>query len=191
MEGMKKVKKARMQWSLTDGPQTAQLEKALEAINGKTIYDETRGDFTCHVGVHVPPREPRKKALWDLFSTPERIDRDLELAKRLVSKLDQDFRSDVDGVAKIVSRVHDIRDKDGCNLQLLGLSVSKKEKKSREYWAWRLTRWRKAKTMMKRKKVPMMRKSTMRNYLSRRNNLTFSRIPSQSLQFLLLLRLRK
>ena len=82
-------------------------EKALEAINGKTITDETRGDFTCHVGVHVPPKEPRKKALWDLFSAPERVERDLELAKRLVAKLDQG--SDVGGVAKIEQRVEDLR----------------------------------------------------------------------------------
>lgn len=84
-------------------------DKALEAINGKTIYDEARGDFTCHVGVHVPPREPRKKALWDLFSAPERIDRDLELAKRLVNKFDQEFGSDVDGVAKVEQRVEALR----------------------------------------------------------------------------------
>ena len=84
-------------------------EKALETINGKTIYDETRGDFTCHVGVHVPPREPRKKALWDLFSAPERINRDLDLAKRLVNKFDEDFSSDVNGVAKIEQRVEALR----------------------------------------------------------------------------------
>ena len=80
-------------------------EKALEAINGKTITDEARSDFTCHVGVHVPPKEPRKKALWDLFSAPERIERDMELAKRLVSKFDRDFGSEVDGVALIEQRV--------------------------------------------------------------------------------------
>jgi hypothetical protein len=84
-------------------------EKALEAINGKTIHDEPRGDFTCHVGVHVPPKEPRKKALWDLFSAPERIDRDLELAKRLVSKFDEDFGSDVQGVVKVEERVENLR----------------------------------------------------------------------------------
>lgn len=88
-------------------PSTA--EKALEAINGKTIHDEPRGDFTCHVGVHVPPKEPRKKALWDLFSAPERIDRDLELAKRLVSKFDEEFDSDVQGVAKVEHRVESLR----------------------------------------------------------------------------------
>ena len=84
-------------------------EKALEAINGKTIEDEVRGNFTCHVGVHIPPREPRKKALWDLFSAPERIDRDLELAKRLVSKFDQDFGSSADGVSKVEQRVEELR----------------------------------------------------------------------------------
>ena len=86
-------------------------DKALEIINGKTIHDEPRGDFTCHVGVHVPPKEPRKKALWDLFSAPERIDRDLELAKRLVSKFDEEFGSDGDGVAKIEQRVQAMRER--------------------------------------------------------------------------------
>ena len=116
----------------TDGQTTTgTAEKALEAINGKTIYDELRGDFTCHVGVHVPPREPRKKALWDLFSTPERIDRDLELAKRLVSKLDQDFGSGVEGVTKIENRVNDLRDKGWLQPPVTGSISVKKDKKSR------------------------------------------------------------
>ncbi|KAL1952864.1 hypothetical protein VTO42DRAFT_4091 [Malbranchea cinnamomea] len=85
-------------------------EKALEAVNGKTIQDPARGDFTCHVGVHVPPTNPRKKALWDLFSAPERIDRDLELAKRLVAKLDAEQGS-AHGFAKIEERVEDLRSK--------------------------------------------------------------------------------
>ncbi|KAL8951130.1 MAG: hypothetical protein Q9222_002874 [Ikaeria aurantiellina] len=90
---------------------TGTAEKALEAINGKTIYDEGRGDFTCHVGVHVPPREPRKKALWDLFSAPERIDRDLSLAKRLVAKFDKELGDGVDGVSQVEQRVEDLRDR--------------------------------------------------------------------------------
>lgn len=102
-------------------------DKALEAINGKTIYDEARGDFTCHVGVHVPPREPRKKALWDLFSAPERIERDLELAKRLVSKFDQDFGSDVDGVAKIEQRVEALRNNGMLQSQSNGNTKVEKE----------------------------------------------------------------
>ena len=111
-------------------PTLSAAEKALEAINGKTIHDEPRGDFTCHVGVHVPTKEPRKKALWDLFSAPERIDRDLELAKRLVSRFDQDFGSEVDGVAKVEQRVEELRSKG-----LLQSSVgapAKKEKKRQQ-----------------------------------------------------------
>ena len=114
-------------------------EKALEAINGKTIHDEPRGDFTCHVGVHVPPKEPRKKALWDLFSAPERIDRDLELAKRLASKFDEAFGSDADGVTKVEQRVQTLRErgllqssaptpiKSKKNQQILGLDLEDME----------------------------------------------------------------
>ena len=102
-------------------------EKALEAINGKTIHDEPRGDFTCHVGVHVPPREPRKKALWDLFSAPERIDRDLELAKRLVAKFDDGFGSDGDGVAQVQQKVEALRQRG--SLQLTAAGPTKSEKK--------------------------------------------------------------
>ena len=117
---------------MTDEPKPtlSTAEKALEAINGKTIHDEPRGDFTCHVGVHVPTKEPRKKALWDLFSAPERIDRDLELAKRLVSKFDQDFGSEVDGVIKVEQRVDELR-----SMGLLQSSVAapvKREKKRQQ-----------------------------------------------------------
>lgn len=118
---------------------TGVAEKALEAINGKTIHDEPRGDFTCHVGVHVPPKEPRKKALWDLFSAPERIDRDLELAKRLVSKFDEAFGSNADGVSKVEERVQALRErgllqssaptptKSKMNQQILGLDLDDME----------------------------------------------------------------
>ena len=105
-------------------------EKALEAVNSKIIYDEVRGDFTCHVGVHVPPREPRKKALWDLFSAPERIARDLELAKRLVSKFDQDFGSDVDGVSRVDQRVEELRTKGWLQSAAIGPKSTKYDKKS-------------------------------------------------------------
>lgn len=104
-------------------------ERALEAINGKTILDEVRGDFTCHVGVHLPPREPRKKALWDLFSAPERIDRDLQLAKRLVSRFDQDFGTAVDGLGKIEQRVEDLRTKGWLQAPATGTLNAKKERK--------------------------------------------------------------
>ena len=104
-------------------------EKALDAVNGKTIYDETRGDFTCHVGVHVSPKEPRKKALWDLFSAPERIERDLELAKRLVSKFDHEIGADAEGVAKIEQRVETLRSRGALQPPANGMSGTKKSKK--------------------------------------------------------------
>ncbi|KAF1975644.1 hypothetical protein BU23DRAFT_65482 [Bimuria novae-zelandiae CBS 107.79] len=92
--------------------------KALEALNGKTVIDDQRGNFTCHVGVHEPPAAPRKKALWDLFSAPERIERDLELAERLVNKLDGEMKEgheevfgEINGVLKIEERVEALHSK--------------------------------------------------------------------------------
>ncbi|TDZ30081.1 Zinc finger protein [Colletotrichum spinosum] len=84
-------------------------EKALDAVNGKTVKDEVRGDFVCHVGVHNPPTHPRKKALWDLFSAPERIEKDLLLVQRLVNKFEEDFGSDFNAVLKIEERVDDLK----------------------------------------------------------------------------------
>lgn len=93
----------------TNGSRTVSTAgKALEAVNDKTIYDPVNGDFVCHVGVHVPPSQPRKKALWDLFSAPERIERDLELARRLIGKLDSEM-GEVDGCVKIESKVEQLR----------------------------------------------------------------------------------
>lgn len=95
----------------TNGSGATVAEKALEAINDKTIHDPIHGDFICHVGVHSPPAQLRKKALWDLFSSPDRIDRDLELAKRLVSKLDSEMGHGVDGCSKVEDRVEELRGK--------------------------------------------------------------------------------
>lgn len=84
-------------------------EKALDSINGKTVKDEVRGDFVCHVGVHTAPVSPRKKALWDLFSAPERIDKDLLLIHRLVNKFEEEFGSDFSAVGKIEDKVEELR----------------------------------------------------------------------------------
>ncbi|GAB7365153.1 hypothetical protein MBLNU230_g6240t1 [Neophaeotheca triangularis] len=81
-------------------------DKALGKINSKTIEDTERGNFTVHCGVHRPPDAPRKKALWDLFSAPERVERDLELAQRLIQKMDED--SGFEGLTKINDRVADL-----------------------------------------------------------------------------------
>ncbi|EPS31430.1 hypothetical protein POX_h09715 [Penicillium oxalicum] len=102
-------------------------EKALEAVNDKTILDPVHGDFTCHVGVHVPAAQPRKKALWDLFSAPERIDRDLELARRLVSSMDAEM-GEVDGWGKIEERVDDLRGKGWLQPPVTGPVRVKKQK---------------------------------------------------------------
>jgi uncharacterized C2H2 Zn-finger protein len=106
-------------------------EKALEAIDGKQVKDEVRGDFTCHVGVHVPPLAPRKKALWDLFSAPERIEKDLELASRLINKYEEDFGSDFNAVLKIEERVDDLKNQ-GRIQPLTSSPTKKKTKKERD-----------------------------------------------------------
>lgn len=85
-------------------------DRALEAINGKTVKDELRGDFTCHVGVHNPPSHPRKKALWDLFSSPDRIRKDLQLATELVHKFEGDIGSDFNASLQIEEHVERLRD---------------------------------------------------------------------------------
>ncbi|KAI9888640.1 MAG: hypothetical protein M1814_006580 [Vezdaea aestivalis] len=83
--------------------------RALEAVNAMTIHDEVRGDFICHVGIHNPPTALRKKALWDLFSAPERISRDLDLATKICSKFDSAIGSEVDGLSRIESKVEELR----------------------------------------------------------------------------------
>ena len=103
-------------------------DRALEAVNAKTIYDAERGDFTCHVGVHVPTKEPRKKALWDLFSAPERIERDVTLTKRLVQKLDEELGPEADGVAKVEQRVQSLRERGMLALPSNGSTTTKKAK---------------------------------------------------------------
>lgn len=90
---------------------TSSAQKALDLVNAKTIVDPIRGDFTCHVGVHNTVPTPRKKALWDLFSAPERVERDYELARRIATKFEQEFGKDEfsGGLAKIDARVEQMR----------------------------------------------------------------------------------
>ncbi|KAI0117188.1 hypothetical protein F4814DRAFT_415500 [Daldinia grandis] len=109
---------------------TTTADKALEAINGKTVKDEVRGDFVCHVGVHNPPSNPRKKALWDLFSAPERIEKDLGLAQRLVNKFEEDFGSDFNATLKIEERVENLRSA-GSLLPAISSPTAKRVKKDR------------------------------------------------------------
>ncbi|KLU87797.1 arsenite resistance protein Ars2 [Magnaporthiopsis poae ATCC 64411] len=106
-------------------------EKALEAINSKTVKDEVRGDFVCHVGVHNPPTNPRRKALWDLFSAPERIDKDLELVRRLVNKFEESFGSDFNAILRVEEKVEDLRNSGRLQAIASASSSRKKEKKER------------------------------------------------------------
>lgn len=105
-------------------------EKALEAVNSKTVKDEVRGDFVCHVGVHNPPVNPRKKALWDLFSAPERVERDLELVRRLVNHFEEDFGSDFQAILKVDEKVEGLRN--AGRLQPAVPPTTEKVKKVRE-----------------------------------------------------------
>jgi hypothetical protein len=86
-------------------------QKALDLIDGKVIADAERGDFTCHVGIHNAPHTTRKKALWDLFSAPERVERDCELARRVVSMLETEHGKDESNstLSKIEARVEQMR----------------------------------------------------------------------------------
>ena len=104
--------------------------KALDAVNGKTVNDEVRGDFVCHVGVHSPPTNPRKKALWDLFSAPERIGKDAELVRRLINKFEEDFGSDFNAILKIDEKVEEL--KAAGRLQAAPPSSPVKRRKPRE-----------------------------------------------------------
>lgn len=99
---------------------------ALGKINNQTIHDAEKGDFTVHVGIHRPPEAPRKKALWDLFSAPERVARDLELAVRLINKLDEELGEGYNGVAKIEQRVEELAGKGELQPPLPASSGAKK-----------------------------------------------------------------
>jgi hypothetical protein len=102
--------------AIDGGPSTSSVSlsvaaKALELIDGKTVKDEERGDFKCHVGIHEPPLLPRKKALWDLFSAPERVARDLDLAVQITDKLDAEMGQGFAGNSKVIERVDDLQGK--------------------------------------------------------------------------------
>jgi uncharacterized C2H2 Zn-finger protein len=116
---------------ITSPQPVSTAEKALDAINGKTVKDEVRGDFVCHVGVHNPPVHPRKKALWDLFSAPERIDKDLLLVQRIVNKFEEEFGSDFQATLKIEEKVEDLKNAGQLQPAILPTPV-KKVKKTRE-----------------------------------------------------------
>ena len=109
------------------------VERAQGEVNGKTIDDESeKGGFICHVGVHLPPSQPRKKALWDLFSAPERIERDLQLAERIVAKFEQELGEDTNGIAQIEERVEALRNGGHLKLRANGADSTRLSKAENE-----------------------------------------------------------
>ncbi|ODA81867.1 hypothetical protein RJ55_00372 [Drechmeria coniospora] len=107
-------------------------EKALDAVNGKTVKDEVRGDFVCHVGVHNPPMNPRKKALWDLFSAPERVEKDLLLVQRVVNKFEEHFGSHFQAVLKVEEKAEELRHSGRLQPAVPPSAGAKKVKRERE-----------------------------------------------------------
>lgn len=83
-------------------------ERALKALDNKVMSGPDRTDFTLHVGIHKPSEYTRKKALWDLFSAPERVHRDLELVRQLVNKLDQRLEPECRAEPKVEQRIEDL-----------------------------------------------------------------------------------
>ncbi|KAK4981876.1 hypothetical protein LTR66_009637 [Elasticomyces elasticus] len=108
-------------------------ERALDKINAKTISDPDRGEFTVHCGIHRTPDVPRKKALWDLFSAPERIERDLHLATRIVAKLDEELGEDYNGLARIEQRVEELAGKGWLQPPIPATSTKKAKPEADEF----------------------------------------------------------
>jgi len=97
----------RLGWIILDKAEEPKINDSLLLIDGKSIKEKDGSDFTIHVGIHKFTEMSRKKALWDLFSAPERIEQDLAFAVRIVNKLDQE--ANLPGaLVKVEHRVDDL-----------------------------------------------------------------------------------
>ncbi|KAK7951977.1 Zinc finger protein [Apiospora aurea] len=107
-------------------PPVSTADKALEAVNGKTcvVILFVMSEFTTHQAILA-------RRLCGIFlSAPERIEKDLNLVKRLVNKFEEDFGSDFNATLKIEERTEDL--KNAGRLQPTGpVSPSRKVKKER------------------------------------------------------------
>ena len=93
-----------------NGNNSTSVENALNAVNGQLIGEEGKNQFTVHVGIHSPTAANRKKALWDLFSAPERIWRDLQFARRIAEKFENEIGQEhVNGCHRIEERVEELK----------------------------------------------------------------------------------
>ncbi|KAH0608273.1 uncharacterized protein H6S33_002325 [Morchella sextelata] len=70
-------------------------ESTVELLNGKSIHDDTHGDFMCHVGIHNgPPNARTRKVLNEAMSMPENIKKEAELVEKCIIKFESELRCD-------------------------------------------------------------------------------------------------
>ncbi|TGZ80079.1 hypothetical protein EX30DRAFT_68890 [Ascodesmis nigricans] len=70
-------------------------ESTVELLNGKSIHDETHGDFTCHVGIHNGPTNPKaRKLLNEWMSMPANLRKEANFIERCARKLEAEIRVD-------------------------------------------------------------------------------------------------
>lgn len=95
---------ARVGWvTLVD---SANPDEIVRQLDEKRIYDETHGDFTVHCTMHISPKEQPRKALPELYSLPENLLRDLQLAEQCVTqKFEKEMGEGYAGFDKIKERV--------------------------------------------------------------------------------------
>jgi hypothetical protein len=64
-------------------------ESTVDLLNGKSIHDETHGDFVCHVGIHNGPTNPKaRKLLNEYMSMPANLRKEAEMIERCIKKLE-------------------------------------------------------------------------------------------------------
>lgn len=70
-------------------------ESTVELLNGKSIHDDTHGDFMCHVGIHNgPPNARTRKVLNEAMSMPDNLKKEAELVEKCIVKLEAELRGD-------------------------------------------------------------------------------------------------
>jgi hypothetical protein len=81
-------------------------------LNGKSIHDESHGDFVCHVGIHNGPTNPKaKKLLNEYMSMPQNLKKEADLVERCIKKLEAELAAhddeayDYDGWELVKDRV--------------------------------------------------------------------------------------
>jgi len=72
-------------------------EDTVDLLNGKSIHDDTHGDFVCHVGIHNGPTNPKaKKLLNEYMSIPQNLKKEAELVEKCIKKLESELADATD-----------------------------------------------------------------------------------------------